>query len=146
MRVLIFLTLTAAAFAADLNGTWRFEAVTKGGAATFRTQITYVFKVDGASFNGVYATLTDRRDIVNGKIDGNQITFDTKFEFDDPPRLTPFRGEIDGDTLKVSPVRATKNPPPVTTLTRISAATVYHMPPELEHKPFPTFKPIPPNG
>ncbi len=133
----------AVSFAADLSGTWRFEQTARDGS---KRQTLYIFKADGSTFTGMVVNPGDRRDIVNGKIDGNQITFDTKFEFDDPPRLTPFRGEIDGDTLKVSPVRATKNPPPVTTLTRISADTVYHMPPELEHKPFPTFKPIPPNG
>src|SRR5216683_2859352 len=141
------LVLAPVACAADLAGTWRFEQTSPNG----RKRVTsYVFKAEGNKFTGVVGTLSDQRDIVNGVIDGNRITFDTRFEFDDAGRVTPFKGEIDGDGLKISPVRPPQQgrPAQVVTLKKISNDTVYNPPPELArtHKPFPPFKPIPPNG
>ncbi|HLW76443.1 MAG TPA: glycoside hydrolase family 27 protein, partial [Bryobacteraceae bacterium] len=145
MRTSILLLLVAvSSFAADLSGTWRFEIAARDGSTR---QTLYIFKADGSAFTGMVVSPGDRRDVVNGKIDGNQFTFDTKFEFDETGRLTPYKGEIAGDSISITPVRTNgKNPPRATTATRVSADTVYHMPPELEHKPFAPFQPIAPNG
>src|SRR5260370_39215138 len=106
MRKLLLCALLSAslASAAELTGTWRFEQTSPNGR---KRVTTYVFKAEGNKFTGVVATLSDQRDIVNGVIDGNQIIFDTTFEFDDAGPTTPFKGEIDGDSLKLSPVRPT---------------------------------------
>jgi len=132
--------------AADLNGTWQFEQTGRNGQ---KRVTTYVFKVEGKKFTGLVAA-NDRRDIVNGAIDGNTITFDTHFEFDDADRLNPFKGELNGDELKVTSARPPQNGrgPFAMTLKKISDSTVYTPPPEMAriHKPFPPFKPIPPNG
>src|SRR5712671_3335254 len=127
-RVCLFLVATLAG-AADLAGTWRFEQTSNNGR---KRVITYVFRTDGNQFTGDFATLTERREILNGVIDSNKITFDTRFEFDEPGRLTPFTGEINGDELKITPARPPQNgrPPQVTTLKRISTAIKYTPPPE----------------
>jgi len=148
MRNFLLCTLLLAGYAgaADLTGTWRFEQTSPNGR---KRVSTYVFKCEDNKFTGVVATLSDQRDIVNGVIDGNRITFDTKFEFDDAGRLTPFKGELDGNQLKITPVRQQPGrPQQETLLKKISNDTIYNPPPELAriHKPFPPFKAIPPNG
>ncbi len=149
MRKLALCLLLAASAvdAGGLAGTWHFEQTFANGR---KRDVTYVFKVDGNQFTGTMATWTDRRDVVNGKIVGSQITFDLKFEFDDPPRLTPYKGELSGDELKILPA----NPPPPgrgtgeIILHKVSDATVYTPPPGLAptHRPFSPFQPIPSNG
>src|ERR1700730_12820773 len=91
------LLLAPVAGAADLNGTWQFEQTGRNGQ---KRVTTYVFKVQGNKFTGLVAA-NDQRDILNGVIDGNTITFDTHFEFDDADRLNPFKGELNGGELKV---------------------------------------------
>lgn len=149
----IWLALAGSLIAADLGGTWRFEQTMPNGR---KRMTTYVFKVDGNKFTGVVGTLTDQREILNGVIDGNQITFDTRFEFDDTGRLTPFKGEITGDELKITAVNPPQGgrgggggrggPPPV--YKKVSNETVYVPPPEnvRVHKPFPPLKALPANG
>jgi alpha-galactosidase len=152
MKAIRCLLLTAAlAGAADLAGTWTFETVQQSGPNVHLRRMTmYVFKTDGNKFTGTYATLTDRREIINGTIDGNQVAFETHAEFDPPDRNTPFKGELAGDELKITPARPPTNgrPPQVTTARRVSNETTFVPPPELEriHKPFGPFKAIPPNG
>ncbi len=144
--LLCALLLTSYAGAADLTGTWRFERTSQDGR---KRVSTYVFKSEGNKFTGLVANQSDQRDIVNGVIDGNHITFDTKYEFDDPGKLTPFKGELDGDQLKISPVRQQSGrPPQEMALKKISNETTYNPPPEFAriHKPFPPFKAISPNG
>ena len=140
------LLLASYADAADLPGTWRCEQTSQNGR---KRVSTYIFKAEGNKFTGLVATQSDQRDILNGVIDGNQIAFDTKFEFDETGRIASFKGELDGDVLKVSPVRQQAGrPPQEMALKRISNDTIYNPPPELAriHKPFPPFKAIPANG
>lgn len=141
------LLLSSVIGAADLGGTWHFEQTGRNGQ---KRETFYIFKAEGDKFTGLVATQGDQREIVNGTIDGNHITFDTRFEFDDTGRLTPFTGEINGDELKLAPVPQPqqKRTPPETVLKKISNDTVFHPPPEMArtHQPFPPFKPIPPNG
>ena len=146
IRCALLFTATLAS-AADLAGTWKFEAASMSGPNVRRRMTIYVFKTDGAKFTGTFATLTERRDIINGTIDGNQIAFETHFEFDDPGRNTPFKGEINGDELKITPARPPTNgrSPQVTAVRKVSDETAFVPPPELVriHKPFEPFKPDP---
>jgi len=50
--------------------------------------ITYVFRTDGTSSPATLPPHRAPRDS-DGVIDSNKITFDTRFEFDEPGRLTP---------------------------------------------------------
>ena len=140
--------LGSVAGAADLSGTWQFEMTARSGQ---KRVTTYVFKTDGTKFTGTFATPSAMSEVLNGVIAGNNITFDVKNEFADPDRmLTPFKGEISGEELKITPARPPQNNRPVqtTTLKKVSTSTVFNPPPELTrtHKPFPPFKPLPPNG
>lgn len=141
------LLLAMVSRAADLAGTWKFEQTGRNGQ---KRVTTYVFKTSSGTFTGLVATATEQRDIVNGVVHGNQITFDTHFEFYEPGRLDSYSGEMNGDQLTIAPM----NPPqggrgavPLV-LQKISNETVFTPPPELAriHKPFPPFRSIPPNG
>ena len=149
MRNLAFslLFLSTCLGAADLAGTWQVEQTGCNGQ---KRVTTYVFKTDGAKFTGLYATTTEQRQVLNGVIDGNKITFDRWFEFYDRSTAEPYKGELNGEELTVSstrPPQGNRPAPPPMVLKKVSGATVYTPPPELAptHKPFPPFKPIPPN-
>ena len=144
---LCLLLMATVSSAADLAGTWRFEQTGRSGQ---KRVTTYVFKTDGDTFTGLVATATEQRDIINGAIRANQITFDTHFEFYEPGRIDSYKGEINGEQLTLLPA----NPPqngrgsvPLV-LQKVSNETAYHPPAELAriHKPFPAFEPISPNG
>src|SRR5215471_11158638 len=86
--------------AADLTGTWMQEQAGRGGSQPRRTY--YFFKVEGDSFTGQMVSSTDRREVKNGKIDGNTITFETQNSFNANPQQV--RGELNGDDLTIMPV------------------------------------------
>src|SRR5215469_7144091 len=138
---------TAVSSAADLAGTWKLEQTGRNGQ---RRVTTYVFKTGGETFTGLVATPTEQREILHGVIRGNQIAFDTHFEFYEANRIDSYKGEINGEQLSILPA----NPPPggraatPIVLRKTSNETVYTPPPELArtHKPFPPFQPIAPNG
>ena len=150
-RVMIcLLALAPVLAAADLAGTWHFERTGRNGR---KFEGTYVFKTSGNAFTGVSVVGNNRADIVNGRIDGSQITFETRSEWDFSGRVTAFKGELKEDGLTIAPV----NPPPMgrggrgpnmepNVLKKTSNETEYKLPPELQHKPLPPLKPLPPNG
>jgi alpha-galactosidase len=149
MRIPAFciLLLAMTCSAADLAGTWKVEQTGRNGQ---KRVTTYVFKTRGETFTGLVATATEQRDILNGVIRQNQITFDTHFEFYEPGRIESYKGELSGDQLTISPANPPQGARGATpfVLQKISGETVYTPPPELAriHKPFPPFRPIPTNG
>ena len=114
MRTLIvsMLAFGTALCAADLGGTWMSEQAGRGGGQPRRTY--YYFKVDGNNFTGTMVSSTDRREVTNGKIDGNTITFDSKNSFQE--NAQQMRGEITADGITISGVggrgRGPGGPPP----------------------------------
>src|SRR6185503_16388552 len=100
MRTLVICMLFGGSglVAADLSGTWMSEQAGRGGGQPRRTY--YYFKVDGNSFTGQMVSSTDRREITNGKIDGNTITFDSKNSFQE--NVQQMRGEISADGITIS--------------------------------------------
>jgi len=156
--VLSFSLLAPLLGAADLAGTWHFEAPPQqgpNGQTRPGRQANYVFKVEGNRFTGVSFNATSHQDVIDGAIEGDTITFKLKNEWGNGGKgaETEYKGTVKGDELTVG----LANPPqnngrggrggfgPLT-LKRISNETSYIMPPDLEHKPFGAFKPIKPNG
>jgi hypothetical protein len=67
----------AAAMAADVTGTWTADAVGPDGSSY---PLTFTFKQDGAKLTGsVQGPQGDPIDISNGKVDGNDISFEVSF-------------------------------------------------------------------
>jgi alpha-galactosidase len=96
------LLFSALAPAADLGGTWQYEQAGRGGRGP-STVNTFVFKVSGTKFTGLYATPQQVLDIVNGSIDGTAITFQTSDDHGSiPPRLANYTGTLEGDQLTIT--------------------------------------------
>ena len=62
--------------------------------------LTFNFKVDGATVTGTVTTPRGDVDISNGKIDGGAISFDTVMNFNGNSFTISYKGTIDGDTIK----------------------------------------------
>jgi len=98
----ILLVVTLCLMAADASGKWAFEQEGRNGPV----QVTLNLKVDGGALSG---TLTrPGRDgnametpISDGKVDGNNISFSVKREFNGNTVVTTYKGTLDGDNLKI---------------------------------------------
>jgi len=89
--------LAVAAFAADVAGKWTAEVPGRGGNTMTQT---FTFKVDGSTLAG---TLAGGRggdiSISNGKIDGDNISFDVVREFQGNSMTFHYTGKVSGDTI-----------------------------------------------
>src|SRR5450759_1704553 len=86
--------------AADLGGGWMMEQAGRGGSQARKTY--YYFKVEGNSFTGQMVSSTDNRKVLNGKIDGDTITFETQGSFNDRPNQ--MRAVFSGEEVTISGV------------------------------------------
>jgi hypothetical protein len=92
-----FLALgSVAALAADFNGKW--SATVQGMRGP--QNISFNFKVDGATVTGTVTTPRGDTDISNGKIDGDNISFDQVVNFNGNSFTISYKGTIAGDSIK----------------------------------------------
>lgn len=74
---LLLAVAAISARAADVSGTWNADAVGPDGQ---NYPITFTLKQDGAKLTGTVAgPQGDPIDISNGKVDGNNVSFDVSF-------------------------------------------------------------------
>jgi hypothetical protein len=93
----LFLALgSVSALAADFNGKWSADVTTPRGTQT----ITFDFHVDGATLTGKVTTPRGEADISNGKVDGDNISFDQVMNFNGNSMTMTYTGKADGDTIK----------------------------------------------
>ena len=103
MKKLILTTLflalgSAAALAADFSGKWTAEIPGRQGNTT---TTTFTFKVDGANLTGTMSNQMGDMDITNGKVDGDNISFDIIRTFGDNTLTLHYTGKADGaDSIK----------------------------------------------
>lgn len=99
-RFLILLAVFAlTAAAADVTGTWKANAETPMGAIV----ITFVFKADGANLTGEMSDeFIGKAPIVNGKIDGDSLSFTVNAKFEDNEMQLNYKGAVSGDEMKLS--------------------------------------------
>jgi hypothetical protein len=96
----LFLALgTVSALAADFNGKWSAEVQGRNG--NMQT-ITFDFHVDGATLTGKVTTPRGDTDITNGKVDGDNISFDQVMNFNGNEMKIMYTGKADGETIKFS--------------------------------------------
>ncbi len=111
MIVSLLCLLTAPAFAADVSGTWITEVAAPkggpgggggfGGGQGGPGKMTLVFKADGSKLGGKFTGLWgNTNDIVNGKIDGDKLTFDVKVNARGSEFTLKFKGTVSGDEFK----------------------------------------------
>ncbi|MGA9063572.1 MAG: hypothetical protein WB341_18155 [Terracidiphilus sp.] len=95
--ILFFALGTVTALAADFNGKWTADVQGRNG----NTQtITFEFHVDGTTLTGTITTPRGGTDISNGKVDGDNISFDQVMNFNGNSITISYRGTADGDTIK----------------------------------------------
>jgi hypothetical protein len=93
----LFLALgTVSALAADFNGKWNGDVTTPRGTQT----LVFDFHVDGSTLTGKVTTPRGEIDITNGKVDGDNISFETVMNFNGNEFTISYTGKADGDTIK----------------------------------------------
>jgi hypothetical protein len=93
----LLIGLTTTALAADATGTWTWT-VERGGQ-TFTN--TLKLKQDGEKLTG---TISGRNNteiaIENGKVSGEEVSFQVTREFNNNKFVQQYRGKVSGDTIK----------------------------------------------
>jgi hypothetical protein len=97
ITLLFFALGSVTALAADFNGKWTADVPGRNG----NTQtLTFDFHVDGTTLTGTVTTPRGSIDISNGKVDGDNISFDQVMNFNGNSFTISYKGTADGDTIK----------------------------------------------
>jgi opacity protein-like surface antigen len=93
----LFLALgSLTAMAADFNGKWNAQVQGRNGMQT----LVFDFHVDGSTLTGKITTPRGDTDITDGKVDGDNISFTQKLNFNGNDFTINYTGKADGDTIK----------------------------------------------
>jgi hypothetical protein len=96
--VIFFLLLAAvAAFAADVSGKWVAQVPGRGGEMR---EATFTFKADGSNLTGSVTTPRGDAPISDGKIDGDDISFNQVLEFNGNQVKLIYKGKVSGGEIK----------------------------------------------
>jgi hypothetical protein len=96
LAVLLLALGAVSALAADFNGKWSGDVTTPRGTQT----LAFDFHVDGATLTGKVTSPRGDLDISNGKVDGDNISFDTVMNFNGNEMKITYTGKADGETIK----------------------------------------------
>jgi hypothetical protein len=97
LAVLLLALGSVAALAADFNGKWTADVQGRNGPQT----MTFTFKVDGSNLTGSVTTMRGDADISNGKVDGDNISFDQTLSFNGNSMTINYKGAAQADgTIK----------------------------------------------
>ncbi len=96
-----FLLVATLAFGADIDGKW--AGTFDSGMGGQPMNLSYDFKADGNKLTGTTVGAENSTiEILNGKIDGNKITFDVPVDMGGMKMTIAYTGELSGDELKLS--------------------------------------------
>ena len=96
---ILFLLFAAAAWAADVSGTWKGDVSSPDGNSF---TLTYTFKQEGTKLMGtVLSPHGDTLPIDNGKVDGDKISFSVKVDMDGTTTNFSSEGTINGDEITI---------------------------------------------
>jgi len=114
----MLLVFTFAAVAADVTGKWTGEVPGRGGNMA---PITLTLKAEGTKLTGTVlgggggrgggGGAAMPREISDGKIDGDNISFKVSFDAGGQTRTTTYTGTIVGNELKMKSTREGQNGP-----------------------------------
>ncbi len=95
--VIVFggMALVASAAEVDPSGTWQWEYEFQGR----KVLSTVALKVDGDQLTGTYKRGDRQRKIENGKVDGDQVSFQIGFEANGRKVVVKFKGKLEEDTI-----------------------------------------------
>jgi hypothetical protein len=93
LLVLLGLTLAGtAALAQSVDGVWEGEVQGRNGLQ----KATFTFKVDGGKLTGKVTTQRGDSEIMDGKVEGDQISFKTQVNFGGNSRTIVYTGKVSG--------------------------------------------------
>lgn len=91
--------LAVSVFAADVNGKW--TATVQGRNGNSR-EVTYNFKADGEKLTGTMSSPMGDREIENGKITGDDISFTMTMNMGGESRKMMYTGKVSAEELKLT--------------------------------------------
>jgi hypothetical protein len=83
------------ALAQSVDGVWEGEVEGRKGIQ----KVTFTFKVDGGKLTGKVTTPRGDNEIVDGKVEGGQISFKTPVSFGGNSATIVYTGKISGDEI-----------------------------------------------
>ena len=113
----ILLVASFALMAADVSGKWTFEQPGRGGNPG--RPVTITLKADGNKLTGSVPGMGRGGDappieITDGKVDGNNVSFSVKREFNGNSFVTKYEGVVNGDEMKLKITRNGQDGTPMT--------------------------------
>src|SRR5882757_7066416 len=97
LTLMAVFALTASA--ADISGTWKATAEGPNGSM----ERTFVFKVDGTKLTGeTTSQMMGKSTITDGKVDGDNLSFSIKVNFQGNDMVLSYKGKVTGDTMKLT--------------------------------------------
>jgi hypothetical protein len=97
--VVLLFVMVVTAYAADVDGTWTGTVPGPMGDLP----VAFTFKADGTKLTGSTKGF-DGSDvpIMDGKIDGDTISYTVTFDFGGMPLMISYKGVVSGDQIKIS--------------------------------------------
>ena len=94
----LMLLLATAVFAADVTGKWTAQVPGRGGQTM---EQTFTFKSSGSELTGTVTGFQGNENpISNGKVDGDNISFDVKVSFGGNEIVQKYSGAVSGSEIK----------------------------------------------
>jgi hypothetical protein len=134
--VTLMLVVAFALMAADITGKWIAEQPGRNGGPPRQT--TFDLKASGATLTGTMTggmggggrkggggggAAPQAREISDGKVDGNNISFTVKVDFNGQTMVSKYEGTLSGDELKLKVNRDGPNGPTTTEMTAKRSTT-----------------------
>jgi uncharacterized protein (DUF2147 family) len=119
----ILLVVAVSAMAADVSGKWTYEQAGRNGGPA--RQVTITLKQDGNNLTGSVPGMRDNppTEITNGKVDGDNVSFEVKREFNGNTMVMKYDGKVSGDEMKLKITRDTQNGPMTSEVTAKKTTT-----------------------
>jgi hypothetical protein len=118
MRQIIMAALVGAfaisAFAADVTGKWMAQVPGRRGAQ----ELTFNFNQSGDSLSGTVTTPAGEQQIMDGKVDGDNISFVVSFEARGNTFKQEYKGTVAGNQIKFTRAVAGRGNPVEFTATK----------------------------
>jgi hypothetical protein len=99
VRFFMIVAFAAAAFAADVDGKWKATYESPDGQ---KRDSTFDFKADGSTLNGTVSSARGETKIQDGKVEGDNITFNVVRNFNGQDFKIGYKGKLAGDEIKMT--------------------------------------------
>lgn len=96
--------MTAAVWAADASGTWKWTTQGRGGSGGTPRESTLTLAVKDGTLTGKLSTpgrdgATNASEIANGAVKGDVVSFTVEREFNGNKFVSNYSGKVAGDTI-----------------------------------------------